>query len=305
MTSIPPPKSVCEAVMEVGKIIAADAALVEEYLEKVTSRDVIGDGKLRDAMRYSLLGGGKRIRAVLVLETCRAFGRDPMEALDFAAALEMIQSYSLIHDDLPCMDDDDMRRGKPSCHKAFGEATALLAGDALLTCAFERAASHPCEKAAAIGCRTLARLAGPLGMAGGQQIDLEGSSADLTELKRLHSMKTAALIKAAALLGHIAATGGVTDKGAVDAISEYCECIGLAFQIRDDLLDLIGDAAILGKKTGIDSENGRVNALSFMTPNEAETECARLSERAAEVIAPYDTEGFLRELPRYLDKRVK
>lgn len=305
MTSILPPKSVSEAIMEVGKIIAADAALIEEYLEKVTSKDVIGAGKLRDAMRYSLLGGGKRIRAVLVIETCRAFGGNPSEALDFAAALEMVQSYSLIHDDLPCMDDDDMRRGKPSCHKAFGEATALLAGDALLTCAFERAASHSREKAAALGCRVLARLAGPLGMAGGQQIDLEGSSADLNELKRLHSMKTAALIKAAAMLGYIAATCGVTDDGAVNAVSEYCECIGLAFQIRDDLLDLFGDASVLGKKTGIDSENGRVNALSFMTPDEAEAECVRLSEKAAGVIAPYDTEGFLCELPRYLDKRVK
>jgi len=205
------------------------------------------------------------------------------------------------------MDDDDMRRGRPSCHAAFDEATALLAGDTLLTYAMECAASaeNISDFGAMLAVRVLAHNAGALGMTGGQMIDLQNSADTYEELKKLHSMKTSALIKAASLAGYYATVDSSVDDSVVEAISEYAECVGLAFQIKDDLLDLEGDAATLGKRVGIDEKNGRVNSLTFMTPAEARDECERLSKRAADVLVQYEGSDFLRALPAYLNSRNK
>lgn len=293
----------------VKDILIKDAQFVEDELVRCTSEKYIGCGTLQDAMKYSLLGGGKRIRGVLALEFAKMFGGKAENALPAAASVEMVHAYSLIHDDLPCMDDDDIRRGKPSCHVAFSEATALLAGDTLLTYSMENIANGDglSDYAARMTVRELAYLAGALGMAGGQQIDLDSDSDSYEKLKKLHSMKTAALIKAASLTGYYSTLEAEADlnKEVVSDISEYCECIGLAFQIKDDLLDLEGDASVLGKAVGIDEKNGRVNALSFFSPDEAKRECERLSDRASEIISKYDNSEFLAALPSYLNSRNK
>ncbi len=293
----------------IKEILVKDAQLVENELVRCTSEEYIGSGTLQDAMKYSLLGGGKRIRGVLALEFAKLFGGKKENALTAAASVEMVHAYSLIHDDLPCMDDDDMRRGKPSCHVAFSEATALLAGDTLLTYSMENAARGEglTDYGARMTVRELAFLAGSLGMAGGQQIDLDSNAETYEELKKLHSMKTAALIKAAALTGYYSTLESEKDlKGeVVSDISEYCECIGLAFQIKDDLLDLEGDASVIGKAVGIDEKNGRVNALTFFTPEEAKAECEKLSQRASDIISKYENSEFLSEFPSYLNSRIK
>jgi geranylgeranyl pyrophosphate synthase len=180
-----------------------------------------------------------------------------LEELDVpAAAVELIHAYSLVHDDLPCMDDDDLRRGKPSCHKAYDEATAMLAGDALQSLAFELLGSLENGKSTVL-TRTLARASGSLGMAGGQALDLQaaGNVTDLDSLQQIHSMKTGALIEAAVLMG--AYTAGISDNGQIKLLSEYARALGLGFQIHDDILDVISDTATLGKKTGADEINGK------------------------------------------------
>ena len=237
-----------------------------------------------EAMAYSLEAGGKRLRPMLVLEFCRLAGGDVEKAMPFACAVEMIHTYSLIHDDLPCMDNDDMRRGKPSCHKAFGEATALLAGDALLTKAFEMLAKAelPPERivrAAAI----LSRCAGIDGMIGGQAVDLlnEAQAPDFSTLELTCRLKTAALLQAACLLG-IAAAGN--DQMA-DKAREYGLYMGLGFQIVDDILDVTGDSALLGKPVGSDAENGKTTFVTLCGLQKARELAERYSRGAAEVLA--------------------
>lgn len=294
-------------MIDIKSIVLKDAAAVEEKLSELLSEKYIGAGGLAEAMRYSTLGGGKRIRAALTIEFCKLFGGSEEQSLQFAAAIEMIQAYSLIHDDLPCMDDDDMRRGKPSCHIAFGEAPALLAGDTLLTYAFETVASaeNVSDRAVREATRYLAFNIGALGMAGGQMVDLGDASASYEELKKLHSMKTAALIKASAALGYIATLEGGPDSEIMKSISDYSECLGLAFQIKDDLLDVEGDAAVLGKGVSIDEKNGRVNALTFLTKDEARAECESLSRKAAEIVSAYKGGETLAELAMWLSGRNK
>lgn len=288
---------------DVKAVLSNDAALTERALDKYLSEEFIGGGTLCDAMRYSTLGGGKRIRAALCLEFCRLFCGDEERALPFACAIEMIHAYSLIHDDMPCMDDDDMRRGKPSCHAAFGEACALLAGDTLLTYAFEAASRAEVSQEGVIcAVRALAYYAGALGMTGGQMMDEENDADTYDKLKKLHSLKTSALIKAASLSGYYAAAGRI-DSAVVSDIEEYSECLGLAFQIKDDLLDLEGDAATIGKRVGVDAKNGKINSLSFMTPDGARAECARLAERASSIISKYEGSEFLASLPYFLNDR--
>lgn len=296
--------------MDIKSIVARDAKLTEERLDLLLSEKYLGGGPLAEAMRYSTLGGGKRIRAALTIEFCKLFGGTEESALQFAAAIEMVQAYSLIHDDLPCMDDDDMRRGKPSCHIAFGEATALLAGDSLLTYAFETVAradefSPVSDRAVKESVKHFAYNIGTLGMAGGQAVDLGGDSKTYEELKRLHSMKTAALIKASATLGYLATIDGAPDESILKNISDYCECIGLAFQIKDDLLDVEGDASVLGKRVGVDEKNDRVNALTFLSKEEARAECEQLSEAASNAISGYEGYEVLSELAFWLNKRNK
>ena len=237
-----------------------------------------------EAMAYSLEAGGKRLRPMLALEFCRLAGGELEKAMPFACAVEMIHTYSLIHDDLPCMDNDDMRRGKPSCHKAFGEATALLAGDALLTKAFEMLskAELPPErivKAAAI----LSRCAGIDGMIGGQAVDLlnEAQAPDFDILELTCRLKTAALLQAACLLGTAAAGNDqMTDKA-----REYGLNLGLAFQIVDDILDVTGDSALLGKPVGSDAENGKTTFVTLCGLEKARELAEKYSRGAVEVLA--------------------
>ncbi len=207
---------------------------------------------LFEAMRYSLLAGGKRLRPLLVLDFCRMCGGDWKKAAPIAAAVEMIHTYSLIHDDLPCMDDDDYRRGRLTNHKVYGEAVAVLAGDGLLTAAFSTIASADYPAEVRIRCvEVLSRCAGELGMVGGQVLDMQSETRSCTEQEVLdiQSRKTGALIKAACVLGVLAGGGS---KEQEEAAGEFAEHLGLAFQIRDDMLDVIGDAAQLGKAVGVD-----------------------------------------------------
>ncbi len=209
--------------------------------------------KLFESMRYSLLAGGKRLRPVLVLAFCKICGGDWEKAVSFAAALEMVHTYSLIHDDLPCMDDDDYRRGKLTNHKVYGEALAVLSGDALLTAAFHFLAAAPLAAQVRIDAvDVLSTCAGELGMVGGQVLDMQSETRQCSEQEVLdiQSRKTGALIKAACQLGVLAAGGSPAQ---LDAASVFAEHIGLAFQIRDDMLDVIGDAQTLGKAVGVDA----------------------------------------------------
>ena len=268
------------------------------------------DGDLQelfDAQAYALLGGGKRIRPFLVNEVCRALGGQETVSMPFACALEMIHTYSLIHDDLPCMDDDDFRRGKPTCHKQFGYATALLAGDALLTKAFLTAASNPGAddgtRAAAV--RLLGECAGECGMIGGQILDLRGEHETLSEerLVRLHSMKTGALIECAALLGVLAA-GKSLDSREAESARVYARKIGLAFQIIDDILDAVGDEATLGKPVGSDASCHKTTFLTYYSVEAARAYAARLTAEAICAISDWEGAASLSDLATYLLERT-
>ena len=230
--------------------------LVEGELENAFTDAMGGPHReLLEAMRYSLLAGGKRIRPVLTLETCRLCGGEAEAALPFACGVEMVHTYSLIHDDLPAMDDDALRRGRPTSHIVYGEATAILAGDALLTAAFEQLtkAALPAERIVE-AVRCLSRAAGSAGMVGGQALDMagEGRALNMEELELLQSLKTGALISAAAELGCIAAGGTA---GQRDRVSAYARALGRAFQVRDDMLDVTSSEAELGKPVGSDRAN--------------------------------------------------
>lgn len=250
---------------------------------------------LYDAMEYSLLSGGKRIRPLLTLETCRMCGGDVAAALPFACAVEMIHTYSLIHDDLPCMDDDDLRRGRPTNHKVYGEATAVLAGDGLLTAAFETALEGsgdlpPARVVAATAC--LARAAGGRGMVGGQALDMaaEGRAVTPWDVEQLQALKTGALLSAAAEMGCIVAGGEETARAAV---AQYAQKLGLAFQIRDDMLDVTGDVATLGKPIGSDAENEKTTFVTLKGLDGCRTLVERLTQEAQQALAAFPEGGLL------------
>lgn len=229
-----------------------------------------GPGGLGEAMRYAVLDGGKRLRPLLVLAACEAVGGNPHAALRAACAVELIHAYSLVHDDMPCMDNDVLRRGKPTVHVKFGDATALLAGDALQALAFELLtpadASVP-DAVQATLCRLLARAAGHEGMAGGQAIDLASVGQPLTEarLREMHRLKTGALLQGSVMMGAACrAADGPADALAVAALKEYGAAIGLAFQVVDDILDVTGDAATLGKTAGKDAAHDKPTYVSLL-----------------------------------------
>lgn len=237
-------------------------AAVEEYLDGLF-RGERPYGKLQEAMRYSLMAGGKRVRPVLTLAFCDMLGGDWRSALPFACALELIHTYSLIHDDLPCMDDDDLRRGKPTCHKVYGETLAVLAGDALQPEAFALIAGAPGmsaeQRIQAVGA--LSSASGSDGMVAGQVLDLDNRCRSEREVNLLHSLKTGKLLCVAGELGCIAAGG---DKDIRAKAVEYGRHIGLAFQVRDDMLDVIGDEGEFGKPIGSDRDEGKTTYVDLL-----------------------------------------
>lgn len=283
--------------------------IINTALQKYVYKVVDGQDYVVDAMNYSVTNGGKRIRPVLVLEFCRVCGGNVEDALALACAVEMIHTYSLIHDDLPCMDNDDMRRGKPSCHKAFGEEYALLAGDGLLTLAFETALKDgngilPENKIKAV--KALAFFAGVSGMVGGQVLDLQSESTEptLKKLQTIDALKTGALIKASVLLGCYAAN--VTDDERINAAVKYAENIGLAFQIVDDILDVTSDSATLGKPVGSDEKNEKITYVSLMGIERSKQTVKELTDGAIDALKAFgrDTE-FLKNLALSLADRKK
>ena len=262
-------------------------------------------------MSYSLYAGGKRLRPFITIEVYKAFAKanDIEKAIPFACALEMIQTYSLIHDDLPCMDNDDYRRGKPTNHKVYGEAEALLAGDSLLTQAFEVIASNEMvsDKSVRLAIKCLSSCAGVYGMAGGQMIDLNSDNIKSYEdLKHMHALKTGALIKCASLLGYYAFTDK-PDERIESLLSSFGESLGVAFQIRDDILDVISNSADLGKPVGSDDKNGKITSLTFLSLDEARAEVEKHTAKALEAITNClgEKATALVELAKYLIEREK
>ena len=279
-----------------------DAARIEAYLASAF-RDEERYSDLQEAMEYSLLAGGKRLRPVLVMECCRLCGGEPDKAIAFAAAVEMIHTYSLIHDDLPAMDNDDMRRGRPTNHKVYGEATAILAGDALLTAAFEQLAKAdlPAKRIVeAVTC--LSRCAGAPGMVGGQVLDMagEGRSLSIRELEQLQSLKTGALISAAAQLGCIAAGGSEEQRG---RITTYAQALGRAFQVRDDMLDEISTAEELGKPIGSDRANEKSTFLTALGLERCRELVDELTNTAIQALEGFEQPDFLIWLAEEMARR--
>lgn len=282
------------------------AAKIEKALGEYLSESSIGTTVTADAMRYSTLGGGKRIRAFLVLEFCRLFGGREEAAIPYACALECLHAYSLIHDDLPCMDDDELRRGKPSCHVKFGEAEALLAGDGLLTYAFELCASnnYVSHKSVRLAVAELSHEAGIIGMVGGQTLDLANDVSSYSDLKKIYAEKTGALITAACLLGYFAAVDKPVQKD-IENLKLYASSIGLAFQIHDDILDVKSTTEVLGKEVGSDEKNNKKTVLAFLGMNEAEEEEALLTLLAVEAVSEYAGSDILCRLAVWLLSRNK
>ncbi len=275
----------------------------EKSLKKFSLKSKLGlQATVADAMDYSLEAGGKRIRPVLLLAFCRICGGDPEKAAAPAAAIEMIHTFSLIHDDLPCMDNDDFRRGKPSCHKKFGEACAVLAGDALAIRPFQIIANDEYldnEKKVKL-ISELAFSSGAAGMIGGQIIDMENEQRekiDEANLSEMYSLKTGMLIKTSCIMGCIAA--GASEKQ-IKAAEEYASSLGLAFQIIDDILDVTADEKLLGKPVGSDAEENKTTFVTLFGINEAKAEAKRLTEKALKILDEFDNSEFLKGLTEYL-----
>ncbi|HIY81998.1 MAG TPA: polyprenyl synthetase family protein [Firmicutes bacterium] len=257
--------------------------MVEKALDRYVSTQRCNNDHVLEAMRYSVLGGGKRIRALLVLNFNRILGGAANDAMEFAAAIEVMHAYSLIHDDLPCMDDDDLRRGKPSCHVAFGEAIALLAGDALQTLAFETLARNTSLEPAQVlqAVRELAAAAGSRGMVGGQTVDIEGTAQTVEQLTGMCMMKTGALIKCAVRLGCLSVGA---DEASMAQADIYADAIGLAFQIRDDILDVIGSTEELGKPVGSDAEQQKATFATVLGTERAQSLAEKLTRTALDAL---------------------
>ena len=280
---------------------AAYLQAIEEYLSGLFTADK-PYARLYESMRYSVLSGGKRIRPVLTLEFARLGGIDWHLALPYACALELVHNYSLIHDDLPCMDNDDMRRGKPSCHRAFGESTAMLAGDVLLTEAFEAVAGAPAPASVCVcAAQALGAGAGSRGMVYGQELDLKYEALAATEeqLRLIHRRKTGALINAAIQMGGAAAQADEAQRKALEA---YAYGIGLVFQIVDDVLDVTSTAEQLGKPIGSDSENGKTTFVTLFGADGAMQLAEKLNDETCAALhdAFGEKSAFLEQLARTL-----
>ena len=276
---------------------------IEEYLNEQCIHPEHPQKILFDSMRYSLLAGGKRLRPILLMTFCHMCGGNWKSALPFAAAVEMIHTYSLIHDDLPCMDNDDYRRGRLTNHKVYGEAIAVLAGDALLTTAFTQISKTNLEAEIRIrAVEILSVCAGELGMVGGQVLDMQSEERQCTddEVIQIQSRKTGALIQAACVLGVLAGQG---TKEQLLAAETFANHLGLAFQIRDDMLDVIGDAKIMGKATGVDkTKNTFVQLYGLDKCNElVETH----TQLALEALTAFPEHAFMSQLAKQLTSRCK
>lgn len=278
-----------------GRAAAIEAGLRLLLDGRTLAGEIARPERLMAAMRHGVLNGGKRLRPFLVMESAALFGADGEAAMRVAAALECVHCYSLIHDDLPAMDDDDLRRGQPTVHKAFDEATAILAGDALLTLAFDvladEATALPAERRAAL-VLALARAAGTGGMVGGQTLDLEAerNRPDEAGIVRLQAMKTGALIRYACEAGAIIAGAAPQDR---DRLAEFGSAVGLAFQLADDLLDLTADASQMGKATGKDAAAGKATLVALHGANWARSQLHWLVKQAHELLEPYGEQAAL------------
>jgi farnesyl diphosphate synthase len=279
---------------------------IDQMFDRILTVPADPRNRLYEAMRHAAIGGGKRLRPLLVRASSDLFHVDRVPALRVGVAIECIHVYSLIHDDLPCMDDDDMRRGKPTVHKAYDEATAVLAGDSLQALAFEIVSdpeTHADPFVRAELCSELAKAAGPSGMAGGQMMDLaaEGSTFDIAAVTRLQQLKTGALIafclEAGAILGHVPPEGRRT-------VRAYARDVGLAFQIADDLLDVEGQADVTGKAVGKDADRGKATFVSLLGPERARQQAEMLVDQAIGHLAGFGTEAtLLRSIARYVVER--
>ncbi len=294
--------------MEVKTYLEACRTRVDEWLDRWLPPADRFPRPLFEAMRYSLFAGGKRMRPALTLAACETLGGEPEAAVPFAAALEMIHTYSLIHDDLPAMDDDDLRRGRPTNHKVFGEGMAVLTGDGLLTDAFSALTDpevlrvHPPERVVR-AVAELARAAGTAGMVGGQALDLasEGRVPDLPTLEFLHTHKTGALIRAAVVLGALAAGAGEEDLG---RLGRFAERVGLAFQIADDILDVEGDPEELGKPVGSDEGRAKATYPALLGLSESRRLMQAIVAEAMDLLTPYgERAATLRALARFVVER--
>ena len=291
--------------MDYKALFARRFERVNEALDSFFTESCL-QSELLEAMRYSLLSGGKRIRAVLVLSFCAACGGDEESAMNAACAVEMLHAYSLIHDDLPCMDNDTLRRGKPTNHVVYGETNAVLAGDALQAAAFSALlrCPLPAERLAAMAL-ALADGAGEKGMCGGQYLDTSNDPAevDAEYLTALHSMKTGALLRAACLMGALSAGANERQQ---KAAADYALNLGLAFQIRDDVLDTIGDAALLGKDIGSDAAKGKTTFVTLYGTEGCEKLVDTYTGRALTALeSAFPQESFLRTLALELAGREK
>jgi farnesyl diphosphate synthase len=283
--------------------MAESAKAVEAVLERVLPQPRGLHARVQEAMRYATFAGGKRLRPFLVLESSRLFGVEAPRALRVAAAIEVLHTYSLVHDDLPCMDDDDLRRGRPTTHIAFDEATAVLAGDALLTIAFEIVADPATHASADVRCRLIARLAeaaGSNGMIGGQMIDMQAPTSGFgpDQITLLQRLKTGQLFEFSCEAGAILAEAGSEDR---ERMRNYARDMGLVFQITDDLLDVTSTAEKTGKAVGKDQDQGKATLVSIHGIKGARAEAEKLARRAAETLSSFGAAaGPLRQFPMFL-----
>ncbi len=297
-----------ESPINLKDYLSDRSARVDQALEKWLPSAELMPWSLHQSMRYSVFAGGKRLRPILMIAACEAVGGSAENVLHAACALEMIHTYSLVHDDLPAMDDDDFRRGRPTNHKIYGEATAILAGDALLTEAFRLLADVkvnagiPAENALRV-IEILARYAGSQGMVGGQVIDMEseGKEIDFPTLEYIHTHKTGALILASVQVGVVLGGG---DEMQFEALTRFGGAAGLAFQIADDILDVVGEASELGKPIGSDQERGKATYPALLGVNEARERASELCEIAVRALSPLgDKAATLQSLARYIVDR--
>jgi len=289
--------------------LSAVAQAVDQHLARHLDQACArAPDRLAGAMRYAVLGPGKRFRPFLVVETAALFDVPADRALHAAAAVELVHCYSLVHDDLPAMDDDDVRRGRPTVHIKFGEATAILVGDALLTLAFEVMAAQPTDPDPTVRaalCLDLAKAAGAAGMVGGQQLDLdaEHAHADIDRIRQIQSLKTGALIRHACAAGALL---GRADALQAAALARYADAIGLAFQVSDDLLDVEGDAGAVGKRLAKDAAHGKATFVSLLGIDGARHQLRQLEQDAISALTAFAPRaGSLTEAARFIAKREK